>query len=488
MCGRVLLWLTIFAPAVVDAAPFLEGRVTDEQGRPIQGATVQIWDCVGTCFPGPSTFSDAEGRYVFEKKNFRNFPSLKASMPGRYLVSTEQTGPELHEPDTDVPRVANFVLGTPAAAIVHVTGDAPEGWKQWIVVRAGRDVKLHRYDLDGKFISGWNHWYFEAIPRAEPVHVVLIREPLPTFTGDSKKDRELQREARRRQVEIVSPAFQFPDPQQYDLRVDVRREGDDAYLAVTSVIDALREDRTDELVSADPTIGPPVDAERRKQALALLKRVELAATPWIAIPPKGFMPYEYDFVADGTTIHVRIDTEFPSGPEWTDFARQRGGACMPALRWILSEPENVIVQGIDLAENRAELTYRLVSGRRFTFGLGIRPKSHVYFSSPFTTGRIIIDPKSATVLEHRFSAGPLGEISVETFGDYVPVGDGFAPRSLRIQSGQFDFKLAFKVHTDRLWLLDHALRGENSEPINRVENVVLTAPDGTPAEPAPDRD
>jgi hypothetical protein len=75
------------------------------------------------------------------------------------------------------------------------------------------------------------------------------------------------------------------------------------------------------------------------------------------------------------------------------------------------------------------------------------------------------------VLEHRIAAGLLGDESVETFSDYVSVGDGYAARAMRIQSGDFDFRLRFKIHNECLWLLDNASHGDNLEPVLRIENV-----------------
>jgi hypothetical protein len=65
----------------------------------------------------------------------------------------------------------------------------------------------------------------------------------------------------------------------------------------------------------------------------------------------------------------------------------------------------------------------------------------------------------------------LGAEAIETFSDFVPVGDGMAPAAMRIKAGDYDFRLRFKVHADCLWLLDDASLGEDTDPVFRIENV-----------------
>lgn len=76
-------WLLLLFTATVNAAPFLEGTVTDELGRPVAGVSVKIWDCVGTCLGGQTVLTDSDGHYVFETKPFRNFPLWDIDLPGR---------------------------------------------------------------------------------------------------------------------------------------------------------------------------------------------------------------------------------------------------------------------------------------------------------------------------------------------------------------------------------------------------------------------
>ena len=462
------------AASVSGAAPFLEGTVVDEQGRPIAGASVKIWDCIGTCLGGKTVLTDAQGRYVFEEKSFRNFPSLAVSMPGRYEVSRKQSGPALDKEDTEVPRRADFVLGTPAAATVRLEGDAPEGWTQTVKIRAGRDAQVHRYDVSADYVSGWDHWNFSLLPKRESLHLVVVREPIVEETDDPKESRERQRQSWRDRIEIVSPAIRLNDPQRYDVRAKVSEDSGSgtSYLLVESVTDALGSDRTAEFVDAGAHFGPPVDEEMRQTALDLLKRVQTAAVPWNGRPARE-LTYEYDAVyAERGAVHVTIDGDSPSGPAWSDIARLRGFAYMPPLRWLFSQPENVTFHGLDVDEERAVLQYRLKEPRGFGAGIGVGTSWHGFFTTRFSAGTITIDPATATVLEHRLSNGLLGDEMVETFADYVAVGSGYAPRSLRIQSGSQDFRLRLRIHRDRLWLLDKASHGDREASFS-VENVVV---------------
>ena len=474
-CYGITAALIGFLASTGHGENFLEGRVTDEKNRPIEGATVHIADCIGTCLGGAARITDADGRYVFEHKTFRNVPSLSVSMPGRYHKSTDWKGPKLQEAVTDVPRHADFVLDTPAAATITVKGKVPDGWTQQVLLRAGRDAKLHRYDQTGNYVQGWDRWSFDIIPRSESYHVVVVQHPAVEPSEDRKVQRERERESRRQSIEFVSQPIRFVDPQRYDLQLELTESANSktTHLGVISLKDATYQDRTAELVASDPLFGAPVNEETRKRAIKLLERVAEAATPWNARPPKS-IAYQYDVVnSKKETTHVTIDRDSPSGPSWSDISRQRGFAWMPPLRWLFSQPENVVFYRVDISDDRAELAYRLKSHRGFAAGLGVGPSWNGFFTRSFSTGSITIDPISATVLEHRFSSGPVGQQSIETFGDYVSVETGYAPKTLRIQTEGFDFRLRFLIHNDQLWLLDEATHGDAEQPSMRIENVVV---------------
>jgi len=217
------LWALVagcFTQSGFAAPPFLQGTVTDDEGRPIAGASVTVHDCIGTCLGGKTVLTGADGRYVFETKPFRNWPLLDVSMPGRYKVSQTQTGPALTEEATDMPRQADFVLGTPAAATVRITATVPEGWKQRIEVRPGRSANVHRYPERGTEVSGWEYWDFPLLPRNEDSHLVIVREEIPPTSLDEVPAGKKRRE-RPKQIEVISPPFVLIDPQRYDIRASL---------------------------------------------------------------------------------------------------------------------------------------------------------------------------------------------------------------------------------------------------------------------------
>lgn len=475
MVGRSMLgWLLVVVwGTAVDAAPFLEGTVVDEQGRPIAGASVTIFDCIGTCFGGKTVLTSSEGRYVFEQKPFRNFPFLSILLPGRYEVSRQQTGPKLSEPDTETPRRADFVLGTPAAAYVRLVGTAPPGWKQTLAIRPGRDAKVDRYEVAGHQLWEGAEWTFETLPRNENLHFVVTREPIVEKTADPAADERRKKEIWREQIEIVSAPVRLPDPQRYriEARLEAGPDGEPS-IVLASLRDALSADRTKELAVADPMFGPPVDAPTREAALALLKRVETGAAPWNARVPASIRSYAYDVVTDKGTTHVEVDRDAPESAAWETLARQRGFAYMPPLRWIFSQPDNVTFHGVQIGGEEGVLHYRLKSPRGLAVGIGVGPW-HGFRTSRFSAGRITIDLATATVREHRYSSGLLGKETVETFGDYVAVGDGFAPRSLAIRQETQDWRFAFRIHNDALWLLDHATGDDPEPPVYHLDNVTV---------------
>lgn len=477
----VVVWMfSLLIGSTLEGAPFLEGRVVDEEGRPIAGASVRIADCLGTCVGGKTVLTDKDGRYVFKEKTFRNFPALSVSLPGRYEVSREVTGPKLHDPDTEVARKTDFVLGTPAEALVCVKGNVPEGWTQEVVLRSGKDAKMHRYDEVGRRVSGGDSWNFETLPRGESLHLVVIREPIVEKSDDPKVMQERALENTRKRIEIISAGIRLIDPHRHivEARVEEDAASGTFFIVIESISDAIGSERSQELVVADPAYGPPVDAATRERAVALLKRVESAAEPWNARPTAQVASYEYDAInVKGEKRHVKIDKNSSTGPAWSDIARQRGSAYMPPLRWLFKEPENVEFHGVEISEERAVLYYRLKSQRGFGVGVGIGPSWNGFLTASFNQGVIVLDPKQATVLEHRMSSAGKWEESIETFDDYVAVGNGFAPQTLRLQSGGMDLFMKFHVHQERLWLLREAKHNDQEKPALTVENVVVSLGD-----------
>jgi hypothetical protein len=329
--------------------------------------------------------------------------------------------------------------------------------------------------VDGTFTSGWDHWRFELLPRNEDLHLVVVREPKTVEGRDSKETDQRRAENRRKRIEIVSPAIRLVDPQRYEIRATVDQAEQDqiSFVRVESVIDAVGKDRTGDLVIADPRLGPPVDTINHEKAMELLKRVEAAAAPWLGRTSKAIVSYEYDAIdSQNKTTHVAIDGTSPQGPSWSDISRLRGFAYAPPLRWILSQPENVAIHRVEIGDEHAVLDYRLKSNRGFGAGIGVGPSWNGFFTKPFSAGTIVIDVKTATVVEHRMTSSLVGEQDIESFGDYVAVDQGFAPRSLRIQTSKFDFRFAFRIHKDKLWLVEQASRGDNP-PLFKIENVVV---------------
>ncbi|HVJ84340.1 MAG TPA: hypothetical protein VM452_01785 [Caulifigura sp.] len=471
-CVSVLL---VSVAATASAAPFLEGTVLDEEGRPIPGAAVKVWSCLGTCLGGKTILTNADGGYRFETRPFANASLVTVDLPGRYEVSRRVTGPALEQPETDVPRRTDFVLGVPAAATVFLKGDPPRGWTQTFQLRAGRDARVHRYDIHG---SGGDRTYasFNVLPRNESLHLVVIRQPILPSTGDVQEDEKQNRKNWRSRVESISAPFRLVDVQRYSIhaRVEQGAGQDKAAVVIEKIQDAVDADRTHDLLVADPLYGPAVEGAAREQALELLKRVQKAAAPWNARPSKAVESYEYDAVAaDGEKTHIRIDKDSPTGPAWNDISRLRGFAYMPPLRWLFSQPDKVVFHGVEIGDERAVLTYQLKERRGFAAGLGVGPRWNGFFQRSFSAGKVVIEVKNATVLEHRLMSGPLEEEAVETFSDYVAVGEGFAPRVMRIQTEGQDYRLSFQVHKDKLWLLETGTRGDDEKPALRIENVVV---------------
>lgn len=245
--SQTLLLVAIFvSPAIADT-PFLRGRVTDESGRGIEGATVTIHDCLVSCLSSTSQLTGKDGLYLFKVRPGRNEPMLGVSMPGRYVVSITSSGEPLKTRMLTEPSVADIILGTPAEAGISIRGDVPGGWDQRVVLRPEEPGVLMRYEH--KPTKGfWSQWVFTMIPRNERFRVVVVRtRKAPPFESpEENAHSEPIREQNR--VEISSPPVALSLPQRYQVRLDLKSsEGDDAMqLVFTSIVDALGIDRKNE--------------------------------------------------------------------------------------------------------------------------------------------------------------------------------------------------------------------------------------------------
>ena len=443
----MLAALLVFA-AVITADPPLSGRVLDEDGRPVIGATLTVFRCYGTCFPAGHAATDADGRYAFQTLPSDAHPLLGVTLPGRYEVSRNGTL-SYSEPD---PQVVDFVLGTPASLRVRLRDEPPAGWERSVELAWGGPADVegapgHRYDLDGR--ESYRGRYFETVPRNDRWHVVVRDRRRPAAALGSEPPEKVEATHRWPERTWTSPPLTLPDTQQYTLRLEpaTSPEGGIAF-AVTSLRDGLNSERVGELLEGDGLYGPPLTGEAEAAARRLLTDVLETAEPWLGRPQPG---YSYTYRSGDAETRVEVTAETLASSSWKDISRVRGFAWMPPLRWLSSQPENVVLHGHTVDGGTATIAYRLREPRGRTFGIGLGPWGP-FTQGRFTAGELTVDVETHAVREHRvFSLLP-GVATVETYGDPVPCGDGLAPSSLETKRWRLDFT----VHGGRHWLLDTA--------------------------------
>lgn len=207
----------------------------------------------------------------------------------------------LRSTQTDVPRQANFVLGTPASLIVRVKGTVPKGWEQVVKLRAGRDAKLHRYDITGTHSPGWNSWLFPLVPRSESYHIVVVHRPRYEVTDDPKENRKRRLASRDEEIQSISPPIRLVDTVRYDVEAQLS-EGQEPKMrlvTISAIKDILGNDRTDELSAPAPLFEAPVDEATQRTGFELLDRIARVAAPWNASPSESIAGYQYDYVEVG---------------------------------------------------------------------------------------------------------------------------------------------------------------------------------------------
>jgi hypothetical protein len=461
------------------------GRVTDEQGKPIEGATVRAHCGIGTLSQTGITETGKDGRYTLRfSPGILAFPgkpgetpvnlqaaTISASKPGSVEKNLHRQGHLTmanRPPPSDHPKWGN--AGGPVLPGQPVTVD--------FVLVPALTIEGELVDGDGKPVAAEYLW-IEG--RELPPSSNVLRSGRTDGRGRFRFDDVapgygwwfgVRRGGGR--SEIRTPPLTFRRAETYHVRLRLRRDAASglSLLEVLSVTNAKKEEVRDRVVGDDPFTRPPVPPELQAKAREILAQVFEANRYWLDRPPPEVRTYRYDF---------RLDTETPKTYEVPEHGEvsasvRQGISYVSVLHGLKARPERAIFRQVDVLTDKIILTYTVLDAAPASAGNGVLGAYRGFFSRGVPNGTLVIDPKTYAVHEHR------SRYHRETLSDYVEIRPGHvAPLRVRVSDGgmQFDFK--FRVYEPGLWLFassQRPFRPGESGPIAQIDKVTVNGQPG----------
>lgn len=432
------------------------GTVTDEQGRPVEGATVRVATGMGTLYGGGSTTTDDRGGYTLRfsegiwSQNDVNLQVASYGVAKEGYVERSRTRP-------------GFLM---------MARTMPEPGKDFGTSR--EDIALHGKPLRLDFVLAR-----PAVLEVEfvgPEDAVLSLEPGGNQDrwGASRRLDEGEGPARRWELLPGEPwqfTWQFQGPrtiarsQPFTLsmagpyRLVLRDESDrERGVGVLEIValDGPGGDLADEAVGDDPLARPPVPEAEQERGREFLRRMAEANRDWLGPAPGAIRSYSYRFRfagEEGTTYEVGRGEPVPG-------VLRRGISHYSAIHHLAAHPESATFRQVNVGDDRIELAYTLREPIGISAGNGVSGTWRGFFSRPLREGRLTLDTRRLVPLEHR------AEDLVETFSQFIEIDDGrYAPLSVAVDKSGMRFDWLFQVFEPGLWLFAEAYAGDGDESV-----------------------
>jgi hypothetical protein len=450
----------------------VNGRVTDEAGRPIEGAEVRVNAGMGTLGCTGITETDRDGRYSVRfgagiiGPGFQ-FAIIHASMPGRTERNLGRQGdftaafkPVQKSRHVDPartflpnqPRTVDFVL-VPAAKIeLTIENDqpAPIG-PTWVTLVGDTMPPGCSVAADGTTSEHGMLTLYE-VPTGYAWRVE-VRRP---GSGETLRSRP----------------FTLPKAREYwaRLRIETVPQLGSSILTIRGFGQAGKDVRS-EVLGEDPFAEQPGGADVQKRGHELLRKIGEANRFWLGEPPENVKTWSYTFHdLEGTTTHnvVPADREVP-------LEALHGTFYLPSLRYLTKPGQigNILIRGIDEREGKLRLWYTFFKLIRVRMPNG---RGNGWIKDVL----LVVDAKTLTPREH---TPPWRPWYRETFADFVPCAEGtYAPRSIHVEAFESNFDFGFDVYEPGLWLFsENRTPGSDGKAkvLERMEAVMVNGQPGT---------
>ena len=453
----------------------LNGRVTDNVGRPMAGVEVRANCGMGSLRPTGHTLTDEQGQYVLEfgpgmhmlneTTNTRGagfqVATIHASKPGYYERALCRHGNlAMADSETDVrqdwkkdfvglvlpnqPRTLNFVM-EPAASIHGLLIDLE-----------GRPLKDQRLWITGDRLYPSTS-ALASVTTDEQGRFTVNDVPLTKF-------QLMCEDAKGRDVEIP-----FRLSREGPWYMKILHNGKVNQTFTLKIIGLSREpdilegpqNLTWTEVSPDPL--PDADQARFRN---MLVRMQKANQYWLVRPPRTIQSYTYAFtLGDRAPVQVNIDD-----PSRAASAERQGISYYSAIHRLSAMADKVVFTDARQEGDNIVLDFVLPMRMKMAAGNGIAGTWRGYFSSSVSSGTLWLDQARWVPVRLETKA------AVELFTEYAAIGDGaYAPLGIAIRRSEdmvFDWR--FKLHTPGLWLLDEARYGPAA---NETRDIVALVHD-----------
>ncbi len=449
----------------------VNGRVTDEAGRPIEGAEVRVNAGMGTLGCTGITETDRDGRYSLRFGPGILGPDVQsaivhASTPGRtdrdlgrqgfFTAALKPVQKSRHvDPATtflpNQPRTVDFVLVPSAKIELTVENDQPVPiGPTWVTLVGDTMPPGCSVAADGTTND----------------HGMLTLYEVPTGYAWRFEVRKLGSGETLR-----SRPFTLPKAREYGARLQIEKVPQlEASILTIRGFGQAGKDVRNEVLGEDPFAEQPPGPDVQKRGHELLRKIGEANRYWLDEPPGSVKTWSYTFHdLEGTTTHnvIPADRDVP-------LEALHGTFYVPALRY-LTKPDqfgNILIRGIDERDGTLRVWYTFLKplGVRLPNGRG---------NGPINDVRLVVDAKTLTPREHAPTWRPWYR---ETFADFVPCAEGtYAPRSIHVDGFESKFDLGFDVYEPGLWLFaENRSQTKNGKRkiLERMDDVVINGQPG----------
>ncbi|MGA2255949.1 MAG: carboxypeptidase-like regulatory domain-containing protein, partial [Thermoguttaceae bacterium] len=415
----------------------VEGVVTDDAGRPLQGVEIRAATGVGTLRTTMPVISDSQGHYLLR---FGPGMMMKNDKTGKWgagvqaaIISARKAG----YAEKDLERQGNLSMAD----------NMPEEKLKW-----GRGVVLpgkpYRVDfvmvpatvVEGRIVDEKG----DLVPNAGIYLDGDVLRPATSIGVSAKADGD-----GRFRFDAVPPGFAwwfqggtregialsrtqpvtFAQGQSYKVELQVISQGDAGkMLRIASVKDSQGNELREKVVGDDPRARPLVDAQTAAKAREILDRVAEVNRYWLAAPSKDITAFSYTFHLKGQDPREITYQDYLNGTSWYPEWYGKGISYTGAARVLTSLRNKAKFRELKIGDKQISI-YFVLKGLPSTVaaGNGIAGTWHGFAQGTMNEGRIVLDAKRLTPISIECGRDK------ERYDDYVETApSSYVPLSIDI--------------------------------------------------------
>jgi hypothetical protein len=466
----------------------VEGVVTDDAERPLQGVEIRAACGYGTLRSTMPVISDAQGRYLLR---FGPGMMMKNDKTGKWgagvqaaIISARKVGYTEKNlgrqgdllmadamPEEELkPGHAVVLPGKPYRVdFVMVPPAVVEGR---VVDERGNPLPNAGIYLDG-----------DVLPPASSIGVSTKADGEGRFRFDAVPPGFawwIQGGTSERIALSRTQPVTFAQGQIYKVELQVISQGDAGkMLRIASVKDSQGNELLEKVMGDDPRARPLVDAQTEAKAREILGRVAEVNCYWLEGPSKDITAFSYTFHLNGQNPREITYQDYINGESWYPEWYGKGISYTGAARVLKSLRDKAKFRELQIGDKQISIYFVLQElPSTVAAGNGIAGTWNGFVQGMINEGRIVLDAKRLTPISIEYGGDK------ERYDDYVEIRPSlYVPLSTDIECAGMEFHWKFRVWKPGLWLFDRTQNQsgkEASEPIAWTTNVTVN---GQPAVP-----